>query len=339
VKRPYRRAIGLSVLACVVLYVAITTRLERSAIAAQRPPVATTSANPAADRAELLRVVRTLASEQYDGRRTGTPGGLAARRFIHDAFSDIGLTPAAPDFLQPFSFVHTSVSGLVVPGRSFKTPYDDAANVIGFVPGTRADARTIVVSAHYDHVGRRNGIMYPGADDNASGIAALLAVARYVRAHPLAHPVVFAAFDAEELGLEGAQAFIKMPPVPARSMALNINFDMVSRNDQNEIFAAGTYHRPELKPIVDEVQRRSKVKILFGHDRPVTRAGMVEDWTMQSDHGVFHAAGVPFLYFGVEDHPDYHKPTDTADKIDPTFFGDVVDMLIDVVITADKQLR
>jgi hypothetical protein len=113
---------------------------------------------------------------------------------------------------------------------------------------------------------------------------------------------------------------------------------MVSRNDRDEIFAAGTYHRPSLKPIVDDAQRRSPVKILFGHDRPMTKAGMVEDWTMQSDHGVFHAAGIPFLYFGVEDHPDYHHPTDTADKIDPKFFGDVAEMLIDVVVTADKQV-
>ena len=114
---------------------------------------------------------------------------------------------------------------------------------------------------------------------------------------------------------------------------------MVSRNDRNEIFAAGTYHTPSLKPIVEDVQRRSKVTIRFGHDRPMGPGNPAEDWTLQSDHGVFHQAGIPFLYFGVEDHPDYHKPTDTADKIDPRFFGDVVEMLIDVVETADRTLR
>ena len=60
---------------------------------------------------------------------------------------------------------------------------------------------------------------------------------------------------------------------------------------------------------------------------------------MQSDHGVFHEVGVPFLYFGVEDHPDYHRPSDTAGKIDPTFFGNVADMLLDVVITADARVH
>ena len=70
----------------------------------------------------------------------------------------------------------------------------------------------------------------------------------------------------------------------------------------------------------------------------LTKAGMVEDWTLQSDHGVFHQAGIPFLYFGVEDHADYHQSTDTAEKIDATFFGNVVDMLVDTVLTADRTL-
>jgi Zn-dependent M28 family amino/carboxypeptidase len=327
------------VVAAALVYAAVATKVERRAIAAQTPPVA---AEPAAearvDRSALMGVVRTLSSPAFGGRRTGTPGGIAARRFIQNAFQQLGLAAGAPSFLQPFSFVHTSVGGLVRPGRAWKTPYDDAANVLGIQPGTQGASRAIVISAHYDHVGTRDGAMYPGADDNASGVAALLAVARYVHAHPLRHRTVFAAFDAEELGLQGAQAFLRAPPVPAGSIALDINFDMVSRNDRNEIFAAGTYHYPSLRPIIDDVQRRTPVKILFGHDRPMTRAGMVDDWTMQSDHGVFHARGIPFLYFGVEDHPDYHQPSDTADKIDSAFFGNVVEMLLDVVLTADKMI-
>jgi hypothetical protein len=335
--RSRRRAIALGVVAAAVVYASVATRQERSTIAAQQP-VVTTVSTARVDRDELMRVVRTLSAPAMEGRRTGSRGGLAARRFIRDAFQSIGVSPAGKDFLQPFSFEHSSVTGFVLPGRPWKTTYNDAANVIGIEAGTQPDARTIVVSAHYDHDGIRDGILYPGADDNASGVAALLATARHVHAHPLKHRVVFAAFDAEELGLEGALAFMRAPPVPAPSIALNINLDMVSRNDRNEIFAAGTYHTASLRPIVEDVQKRSAVKILFGHDRPMTRAGMVEDWTLQSDHGVFHKAGIPFLYFGVEDHPDYHKPTDTADKIDPAFFGNVVEMLIDVVVTADQRL-
>jgi Zn-dependent M28 family amino/carboxypeptidase len=177
--------------------------------------------------------------------------------------------------------------------------------------------------------------MYPGADDNASGVAALLAIARYVKAHPLTHPVLFAAFDGEELGLSGSKAFTERPTRPLRDIALNVNLDMVSRNDRNEIYAAGTYHYPWLKPLVEDVQRRAAVKILFGHDRPGTGD---DDWTLQSDHGSFHRAGVPFVYFGVEDHPDYHQPTDTPDKINPVFFRTVVNMLLEAVLTFDREI-
>jgi hypothetical protein len=332
-----RRTLALSAVALVIVSAAVASRIDRQAIAA--PQSVTTPAASRVDRDQLMQAVRTLASPEFEGRRTGSPGGLAARRFIRDAFASSGLTPAAPGFLQQFEFVHSSVADATQPGRATKTTYGDAANVIAVEPGSRRDARTIVVSAHYDHVGIQDGVLYPGADDNASGVAALLAIARYVHAHPLSHRVIFAAFDAEELGLEGAQAFLRTPPVPTGSIALNVNLDMVSRNDRNEIFAAGTFHTPSLKPIVEDVQQRSAVKILLGHDRPTTRANKIDDWTLQSDHGAFHKAGIPFLYFGVEDHPDYHKPTDTADKIDPTFFSNVVEMLIDVVVTADRKIQ
>ena len=86
------------------------------------------------------------------------------------------------------------------------------------------------------------------------------------------------------------------------------------------------------------MQRRSAVKILFGHDRPDSqqaRRGRLDD---DSDHGVFHEAGVPYVYFGVVDHADYHQPTDTADKVNPQFFGDVADMIVEAVVTLDRSL-
>ncbi len=336
-----RRLIGLSLVSIIAIYAWIATQLERRAIAAQTPAVAAPAAvdhRVSAD--ELMRVVGELASPRYEGRRTGTNGGRAARAFVRQAFADLGLDPAGTSgFEQPFQFTHSSVRGLLLPGRAWRTEYEDAANIVGAVRGTSPTAKAIVVTAHYDHLGVQNGETYPGADDNASGVAALLAIARYVKAHPLRHPVLFVAFDAEELGLEGAKAFVGRPPRPIRDMAINVNLDMVSRNDRNEIFAAGTYHSPWLKPVLEDVQRRSAVRILFGHDRPMTSAGTVEDWTLQSDHGAFHEAGVPFVYFGVEDHPDWHKPTDTPDRINPAFFRDVVEMVLEAVMTLDRKVE
>ena len=254
----------------------------------------------------------------------------------------IGLDAAGTSgYEQPFSFTRSNPRR-TGPGDSSgqsQTQYSDAANLVGRVIGTATGATAIVITAHYDHVGVRAGRVFPGADDNASGVAALLAVARYIVAHPPRHTMIFAALDAEELGLEGAKAFLRAPSVPRATIALNINFDMVSRSDRNEIYATGTYHYPWTRPIVEEVQRQSAVNILFGHDRPKTTPAAEDDWTMQSDHGVFHQAGLPFVYFGVEDHPDYHQPTDTADRIDPAFFRSVVEMLIDAVVTFDRRMN
>lgn len=340
IPRRRRRAIVFTAAVSAALYIGAATRLERRALASQPQP--SESANTTAHRVDVARLmadVTTLASPSFEGRRTGTPGGRAARQFIRNAFAGIGLEPLERDgYDEPFSFTHTSIRGFILPGRAWKADYPDADNLLGRVRGTDASARTIVVSAHYDHLGVQNGRVYPGADDNASGVAALLEIARYVTRHPLRHQALFVAFDAEELGLQGARRFIAMPPVPLRTIAIDVNLDMLSRNDQNEIVAAGTYQNPSLRPMLDDVRRRSAVHVLFGHDRPIRKAGFVDDWTNESDHGVFNDAGVPFIYFGVEDHPDYHQPTDTADRINPAFFGHVADMVLDAVLTFDREL-
>jgi Zn-dependent M28 family amino/carboxypeptidase len=166
-------------------------------------------------------------------------------------------------------------------------------------------------------------------------VAVLVALARQCRAAPWRHDAIFVAFDAEEMGLQGARAFVKALPVPRdRTIALNVNLDMVARGDKNEIYIAGTSHRPALKPILEPVAARAKVKVLFGHDS----GGGQDDWTTQSDHGAFHEAGIPFVYFGVEDHPDYHKPTDTADKIKGPFFFQAAQVILDAVTALDRAL-
>jgi hypothetical protein len=113
---------------------------------------------------------------------------------------------------------------------------------------------------------------------------------------------------------------------------------MVSRSDKREIYIAGTYHYPDLKKPLEEITKGARVNVLFGHDKPKEIAGGLDDWTNQSDHGPFHAAKIPFVYFGVEDHPDYHKPTDTADKINGPFFADVAETILDSVLALDRHL-
>lgn len=327
------------VIVAIAGYVIVSGEFEMRRIAGALPSAQVTdAAAPVVDTVQLIDDVRTLSSPVYAGRRTGTEGNALAQKYVLQRFEALGLRAYGGSHVQPFSFTRTSIMGLLMPGKSYRTTYPSAANLVGYIPGTRRPDRVIVVSAHYDHLGIRSGQLYPGADDNASGVGAMLAVAAHFKAHPPENTIVFAAFDAEELGLHGARQFVASLPFPRSQLAMNINFDMVSHNDSNEIFAAGTSYTPALKALVGQAALRSTVHVRLGHDKSRLLAPVVEDWTDSSDHGPFHDAGVPFLYFGVEDHPDYHAPTDTFEQINQGFYGRVASLLADVAATVDKDL-
>lgn len=277
------------------------------------------AAPPRVDPARLMADVETLSAPAMEGRRTGTPGSERARAFLLERFRALGLTPIGPGYEQRFSSGEAS-----------------AANLVGMVRGTMRPDEFLLVTAHYDHLGVRNGALHPGADDNASGVAVMLQAAAHIAASPLRHSVVFIAFDSEEQGLRGAKHFVANPLVDLKRIRLMLNLDMVSRNDAATIFAAGTSYHPELKDMVTRAAAGRKLKVLFGHDRPSKEKG-AEDWTNQSDHGPFHAAGVRTLYYGVEDHPDYHKPTDTADRIPRAFFSEVAELVLQTLIVVDAS--
>jgi len=98
---------------------------------------------------------------------------------------------------------------------------------------------------------------------------------------------------------------------------LNLNLDMIAQNQKGELYMAGSYHTPALKQLVQNATQGTGIDIKFGHDRPEDGD---DDWTSQSDHSVFHKTGVPFVYFGVEDHKHYHKPTDTFETLPIDFY-------------------
>jgi Zn-dependent M28 family amino/carboxypeptidase len=314
---------GRSTLAAFAAVLAISA----TDLAAQAPA---TSRVPALSADALMATVRTLASEEYQGRAVGTEGGAKARAFIRDRFVKIGLKSIGASYEYPFSYTPKGPD----PGvRS--TPQGRGVNLVGRCGGSDPALPAIVLSAHYDHQGIRDGRLFPGADDNASGVAAMLAIAEQCVALPFRHDIIVAAFDAEESGLNGAQAFVAAPPMAKSRIALNVNLDMVARGDKGEIYIAGTRHSPPLRPLLEPVAARAPIRALFGHDVPGSGH---DDWTMQSDHGPFHAAGIPFVYFGVEDHPDYHQPSDTADKINPDFFVKAAAVILDALRALDAGI-
>jgi Zn-dependent M28 family amino/carboxypeptidase len=118
---------------------------------------------------------------------------------------------------------------------------------------------------------------------------------------------------------------------------LNVNMDMVGRNDAGELYVAGTHHYPQLLPFVERVAADAEVRLIPGHDTPNPERRS-DDWTGSSDHGAFHAQGIPFLYFGVEDHPDYHRPTDELAGIQPGFYARAVRTVLAAVRLLDAGL-
>lgn len=280
-------------------------------------------AQPAVDRAQLLADVRVLAADSLAGRGTGTEGSRKARAYLLDAFAARGLQPFGNGYERPFGFRR---GGKVARG----------VNLVGYVRGREQPGLFIVVTAHYDGLGERNGVIYNGADDNASGVAGLLAAAAHFAHHPPRHSILFAALDAEEVGLQGARALLADPPIDPEQILLNVNLDMISRSEAGELYAAGTYHYPALRPPLERAAARGDVQLLFGHDRPGLPPG--EDWTMASDHGPFHQVGIPFVYFGVEDHAGYHQPSDDYEAITPGFFAGATRMILDALAELDANL-
>lgn len=271
------------------------------------------------DRIKLMSDIQTLSSGKYEGRRTGTPGNRLAADFIIRRFAEIGLSSYQEGFRHPFTF------------KTRANEEKQGTNLIGYIKGNRDKA--IVISAHYDHVGVNGTDIYYGADDNASGVSAMLAFAEYFRKHSPEHTLIFIAFDAEESGLKGASSFVKEPTVDKDMIILNINMDMIAHNDKGELYASGTYKNPALKSIIEGADKNTGIRILFGHDLPGSGK---DDWTMQSDQGPFAKENIPFIYFGVEDHKDYHKPTDTFENINKDFYYGASTAILKSMIKLDR---
>ncbi|MDO8295140.1 MAG: M28 family peptidase [Caulobacter sp.] len=276
---------------------------------------------PAATGGRALDDVRVLSADDMGGRGIGTEGSARARAYIEGRLRETGLAVTE----QPFVFTRKA-DGKEVRG----------VNLIARIDGTRAGGKAIVVSAHYDHLGTRGGVIFNGADDNASGVAALLAVAEAFQTAPPAHTLFLVALDGEEVGLRGARAFVDAPPVPLADIGLNVNFDMLSKNARGELYVSGGAPFPWLRTRLERLAGTAPVTLKLGHDTDAD--GLQNNWTSQSDQGAFAARGVPWVYFGVEDHSEYHLPTDDFATVPPVFFLGAVTTVVAACRLFDEEL-
>jgi hypothetical protein len=194
-----------------------------------------------------------------------------------------------------------------------------ARNVVAYLPATTSTSGIakpwVVVGAHYDHLGRgahgnslasaaEVGRAHLGADDNASGTAAVLAIADMLAKQPRQRHVVFALWSAEEMGLLGSGRFVAQPPMPVAEIAAYLNYDMVGRMQDNKLTIQATGTSPSWPSLLE------RANVAAGFD-----VVLQEDPYQPTDVASFNQAGVPSLSFTTGAHPDYHKPSDTADKI------------------------
>lgn len=291
------------------------------------------SAPEAFDRQAALSIVQELSRDSLFGRLSGTEGNQKAQELITARMAAIGLAPIRPEgYAHPFTY-----GGFVDRETGEATePDKPGVNLIGKVEGRSDKGLTLIVTAHYDHLGVRDGQIHNGADDNASGVGGMLAIAEYFAANPPRHDMLFVAFDAEEQGLAGARAFLANPPIPEDAITLNLNLDMISRHEGGELWASGAHHTPALAPLISEIMPATPIPLAMGYDGSEESQ---DDWTNMTDSGVFHQRRIPHLYLGVEDHPDYHGPGDDFAKIRPEFYLGAVETALMIAIALDENLE
>jgi hypothetical protein len=220
-----------------------------------------------------------------------------------------------------FGFPETMRVTLNADIRSRQKP---VANVVAYLPGESAEY--LIVGAHYDHLGLgeqysmapdQSGTIHPGADDNASGTAGVIALARFFAAQPkMKRGVLFIAFAGEEIGLLGSSYYTSAPLLPLRDAAAMINLDMVGRLREHKLIIGGTSSGEGMRAMVDAAGKRAGLEL------------QTDDLAVygSSDHTTFKARSIPVLFFFTGLHADYHRPTDTADRIDPKATAQVIDL-------------
>jgi hypothetical protein len=244
---------------------------------------------------DLQQLVDHLASDEMQGRSFNSPEAHEASKFIAKQFEAAGLAPLG-DEASWFQAIGIE---------------EAAPNVVGIHRGT--GERFLLITAHFDHLPpARKGEdrIYNGADDNASGTSAIIEIARAFAEldEPFEASIVFVAFNAEERGLVGSRHFARNPPLDLKNAIGIINLDMVSRGEENLLFCEGGDSAPDMLASIKKANETIGLDLKFD---------VHPEWMRQSDQWSLLREGVPALYFGVEDHVDYHKVTDHPDKILP----------------------
>ena len=316
----------------------------------------------------LRASVAYLASDDLEGRRTGETGATSAAGFVANKFAKFKLKGGIVkngkrNFLQPFEYKPRNEKGEILQDAKALEAY----NVVGILEGNDAVLKNeaIVIGAHYDHLGKggmgslvaNSKEIHHGADDNASGTSALIELARqFAKEKKNKRTIIFIAFGGEEEGLLGSRFYVNNPIFPIEKTVAMLNMDMVGRLNENKLTVGGIGTANEWKNLVEEINKPTNLKVLPNKDSkpfdkiddeinkeiikniPATFALQLnEDGFGPSDHSSFYGKQIPVLFFFTGTHFDYHKPSDTADKINYEGLEKIMNYVGEIVRSVDQN--
>jgi hypothetical protein len=296
----------------VILTLILSSVVARTALAVESG--ALHAARESIRSADLRRHVEVLADDTMEGRAAGTRGGYAAGGYLAERLRKAKLGPAGAD------------------GGYFQTVPTGGRNVLSMLAGAdpKLAQQVIVVGGHYDHVGYGNrgnsmgpvGYIHNGADDNASGISALLELADALALlpSPPKRSILLAFWDGEEDGLLGSKHWIGQPTIPRDRIAFFVNLDMVGRLRQDTMRLEGSRTGAGLRQLVS----RQNTGIGLGLDFRWENKG-------NSDHWSFFSAGIPFIMFHTGEHEDYHRPSDDSHRLNYDGMERIGRLLLNIV--------
>jgi hypothetical protein len=263
---------------------------------------------------ELKDHLYIVASDEFEGRKTGEAGQKKAAKYLVDYYQSLNISsPEGLNYIQniPVDFFK---------GRA----KNDSENVLAFIKGTEKPEEIVVISAHYDHVGMSDGKIYNGADDDGSGTVAVLEIAEAFKKASLngngpKRSILFLNLTGEEIGLMGAKYYTENPIFPLQNTIANLNIDMIGRVDKkyadnpNYVYVIGADKLSLELHQLSEKANATYTNLVF--DYTYNDENDPNRYYYRSDHYHFAKNNIPVIFYFNGVHDVYHKPTDTPDKI------------------------
>lgn len=266
------------------------------------------------DAGEMKKLVYKLASRKFEGRESGTEGQQKAANFIRKYYKRINVEPGNKDsYFQEFEIIERNGN---TGGMS--------ENVLGFIEGTDKKDEVLVISAHYDHLGKDGKNIYYGADDDASGTAAVMLIAKAfakaaAQGYQPRRSILFLNASGEEKGLLGSKYYVENPVYPLKNTVANLNIDMIGRidsahiGDTNYVYLIGSDKLSNELHFISE--KSNSMYTNMNLDYTFNSENDPNRFYYRSDHYNFAKNKIPVIFYFSGVHADYHEPTDTPDKI------------------------